>query len=60
MPLSSTKRMVDLQSDELVDLFLTTQRVQRGMELFHGVSSSMIAVQDGPDAGQSIEVNIKC
>lgn len=45
-----------MQSDELADLFLTSQRVQRGMELFHGVSSSMIAVQDGPDAGQSVQV----
>jgi hypothetical protein len=56
MPLKSRKRILDMQSDELADLFLTSQRVQRGMELFHGVSSSMIAVQDGPDAGQSVQV----
>nr|CAH0105218.1 unnamed protein product [Daphnia galeata] len=55
MPLKSRKRILDMQSDELADLFLTSQRVQRGMELFHGVSSSMIAVQDGPDAGQSVQ-----
>lgn len=46
-----------MQREELADLFLTAQQVQHGMELFHGVSSSMIAVQDGPDAGQSIEVS---
>ena len=45
-----------MQSDELADLFLTSQRVQRGMEFFHCVSSSMIAVQDGPDAGQTVQV----
>ncbi|KAI9561364.1 hypothetical protein GHT06_012321 [Daphnia sinensis] len=55
MPLKSTKRILDMQPEELADLFLTAQHVQRGMELFHGVSSSMIAVQDGPDAGQSIQ-----
>jgi bis(5'-adenosyl)-triphosphatase len=47
-----------MQPDELSDLFLTAQQVQRGMELFHGVSSSNVAVQDGPDAGQSIQVRI--
>ena len=47
-----------MQPDELADLFLTAQRVQRGMELFHGVSSSNVAVQDGPGAGQSIQVEI--
>jgi hypothetical protein len=57
MPLKSTKRILDMQREELADLFLTAQQVQRGMELFHVVSSSMIAVQDGPDAGQSVEVS---
>nr|CAH0113267.1 unnamed protein product [Daphnia galeata] len=55
MPLKPTRRIPDMQPDELSDLFLTAQRVQRGMELFHGVSSSNVAVQDGPDAGQSIQ-----
>ena len=47
-----------MQPDELADLFLASQQVQRGMELFHGVSSSNVAVQDGPDAGQSIQVGV--
>ena len=58
MPLKPTRRIPDMQPDELADLFLTAQQVQRGMELFHGVSSSNVAVQDGPDAGQSIQVEI--
>ncbi len=56
MPLKASRRMPDMEPDELSDLFLTSQIVQRGMELFHGVSSSNVAVQDGPDAGQSIQV----
>lgn len=59
MPLKASRRMPDMEPDELSDLFLTSQIVQRGMELFHGVSSSNVAVQDGPDAGQSIQVGVK-
>lgn len=56
IPLKPSKRIPDMKADELADLFLTSQRVQRGMELFHGVSSSNVDIQDGPDAGQSIQV----
>lgn len=56
MPVKPTKRLPDLEADELADLFLTSTRVQRGMEQFHGVTSSTVAVQDGPDAGQTIQV----
>ncbi|KAI9554690.1 hypothetical protein GHT06_019966 [Daphnia sinensis] len=55
IPLKPFRRIPDMQADELADLFLTSQRVQRGMELFHGVSSSNVDIQDGPDAGQSIQ-----
>nr|CAH0099581.1 unnamed protein product [Daphnia galeata] len=34
MLLKPTRRIPDMQPDELADLFLTAQRVQRGMELF--------------------------
>ncbi|XP_055346215.1 bis(5'-adenosyl)-triphosphatase-like [Paramacrobiotus metropolitanus] len=54
MPLNYSKRIVDMPAEELMDMFLTAQHVQRGMERIHGVSSSLIAVQDGPDAGQSV------
>jgi len=55
MPLSASKRLLDMPAEELADMFLTAQHVQRGMERIHGVSSSLIAVQDGPDAGQSVD-----
>ncbi|KAI9563148.1 hypothetical protein GHT06_010606 [Daphnia sinensis] len=55
MPVKTTKRTLDMQPEELADLFLTAQQVQRIMNLFHGISFSMIAVQDGPNAGQSIQ-----
>lgn len=59
MPLKPAKRLPDMQADELADLFLTAQRVERGMEAFCGASSSSVVVQDGPDAGQSIQVSTR-
>ena len=56
IPVRVTKRLLDLSSEEVADLFLTARRVQQGMERFLNVSSSTLNVQDGPDAGQSIEV----
>jgi len=56
IPVRVTKRLLDLSSEEVADLFLTARRVQQGMERFHNVCSTTLNVQDGPDAGQSIEV----
>lgn len=56
IPIRRALRLKDLLPEEISDLFLTAQKVQRGMELFHQVSSSTVTVQDGPDAGQSIKV----
>ena len=49
-------RLPDLLADEVADLFITVQKVQSGMERFHQVTSSTVTVQDGPDAGQTIQV----
>ena len=56
MPTRLALRLMDLSTEEVSDLFLTAQKVQRGMELFHKVTSSTVNLQDGPDAGQSIQV----
>ncbi|KAF4533445.1 hypothetical protein B566_EDAN001171 [Ephemera danica] len=49
------KKMSDLTAQEVADLFQVTQKVQKVMEDIHQVSSSTIAVQDGPDAGQTVQ-----
>jgi diadenosine tetraphosphate (Ap4A) HIT family hydrolase len=54
IPIRLVPRFVDLQSDEVADLFQTARHVQRGMELLHQVTSSTLTIQDGPDAGQTI------
>ena len=37
-----------------MDLFLTVQRVGRMIERVYNASSLNVAIQDGPDAGQSV------
>lgn len=48
------KRMEDLNSSEISDLFTTVQKVQSAVETNYTAKSSTVAIQDGPDAGQSI------
>ncbi|MCJ1284562.1 hypothetical protein MMC26_003895 [Xylographa opegraphella] len=47
-------RLSDLSHDEVVDLFLTVQKVGRMIERVYKASSLNIAMQDGADAGQSV------
>ena len=47
-------RLSDLSQDEVVDLFLTVQRVGRMVERVYDASSLNIAMQDGAEAGQSV------
>lgn len=53
-PLRVVPRLADLSHDEVVDLFLTVQKVGRVVERVFKASSLNIAMQDGADAGQSV------
>ncbi|RWS20304.1 nitrilase and fragile histidine triad fusion protein NitFhit-like protein, partial [Leptotrombidium deliense] len=54
-PLRNTaRRLSDLTTAEITDLFLCVQKVQKAVETEYGANSSTIAIQDGIDAGQSI------
>ena len=53
--LNSVPKFTKLGSDEVADLFQTVQRVQRVIEQTHSSSASTVALQDGIDAGQSVE-----
>ncbi|KAG8230204.1 hypothetical protein J437_LFUL009265 [Ladona fulva] len=53
--LPGPKRLSDLTAEENEDFFDVVRIVQRGMEEVHQASSSTIAIQDGPDAGQTIQ-----
>lgn len=49
------KRLGDLNAHEIFDLFGSVQRIQRVVEEVHGSMSSTIAIQDGPEAGQTVD-----
>ncbi|XP_054866852.1 bis(5'-adenosyl)-triphosphatase isoform X2 [Amphiprion ocellaris] len=55
-PLRPVERFRDLQSDELADLFSTTQRVAKLVEKHFNATSLTIAIQDGPEAGQTVKL----
>ncbi|KAF1895064.1 hypothetical protein Lal_00022561 [Lupinus albus] len=48
------KRFVDLTADETSDLWLTAQKIGRQLESYHKASSLTFAIQDGPQAGQTV------
>lgn len=50
-------KITSLSDEEIADLFQAAVKVQRAMEIIHGVSSSTLVVQDGVDAGQTVPVS---
>lgn len=56
IPQRVVQRLTDLHREEVSDLFLTTQIVGRIVEKVYKGTSLTVAVQDGPDAGQSVPV----
>ncbi|XP_055952126.1 nitrilase and fragile histidine triad fusion protein NitFhit-like isoform X2 [Argiope bruennichi] len=53
-PIRCVKRLADLSPNEVADLFLCVQTVQRKIEEAYNASSSSVAIQDGPEAGQTV------
>lgn len=47
-------RFTQLSQDEVSDLFGAVQCIGRALETHYAANSLTIAIQDGPDAGQSI------
>lgn len=52
---TSAKRLCHLDPQERNDFFMVVQKVQSAIENTFNVTSSTLAIQDGKDAGQSIE-----
>ncbi|XP_060691171.1 bis(5'-adenosyl)-triphosphatase isoform X2 [Hemiscyllium ocellatum] len=55
-PIRLTERFRDLQPDELTDLFQTSQKVAKVVEQHFKATSLTIAIQDGPEAGQTVKL----
>lgn len=53
-PRRDVKRFIDLTADETSDLWLTAQKIGRQLESYHKASSLTFAIQDGPQAGQTV------
>lgn len=53
-PKREVQRFADLTPDETCDLWLAAQRVGRQLESYHEASSLTFAIQDGPQAGQTV------
>lgn len=54
-PLRPVKRFADLSPDEVTDLFLCVHRITPVLQDVHSSSSLTIAIQDGKDAGQTVD-----
>ncbi|NWX10006.1 FHIT triphosphatase, partial [Caloenas nicobarica] len=54
-PLRPVERFRDLNPEEVADLFCTTQRVSNVVEKHFCSTSLTIAIQDGPEAGQTVK-----
>lgn len=57
-PLRTMKKFTEMSNDEVKDLFLAVQKVQKANELVHNTNSSTIVIQDGQEAGQTVKVCI--
>ncbi|XP_049589921.1 bis(5'-adenosyl)-triphosphatase isoform X2 [Syngnathus scovelli] len=55
-PLRQVERFRDLRPDEVTDLFSSTQRVAEVVEKHYNATSLTIAIQDGPEAGQTVKL----
>ncbi|XP_031553245.1 bis(5'-adenosyl)-triphosphatase-like [Actinia tenebrosa] len=54
-PFRVVKRFADLTEEEVSDLFISTQKISSVIQEEFNASSLTISIQDGPDAGQTIE-----
>lgn len=54
-PVRIVKRFADLTSEEVSDLFCTTQKIAAAVQKEFEGTSLTISIQDGPEAGQTIE-----
>ncbi|KAL4558469.1 hypothetical protein LXL04_036669 [Taraxacum kok-saghyz] len=48
------KRFVDLTTEETSDLWISAQKIGKQLENHHKASSLTFAIQDGPQAGQTV------
>ncbi|XP_049852614.1 uncharacterized protein LOC126332781 isoform X2 [Schistocerca gregaria] len=55
IPKRRVRRFYELTKDELFDFSLSCQRVAKALEEYYGVRSMSLVIQDGVDAGQTVD-----
>ncbi|OQV16277.1 Nitrilase and fragile histidine triad fusion protein NitFhit [Hypsibius exemplaris] len=55
IPKRCVQKFVDLTEEEVADLFHVVQKVEAMLEQRYQVNSSMLTIQDGVDAGQTVK-----
>ena len=58
-PLRQVQRLENLTEAETADLFSSVRKISKVIEERYGGTSLTVSVQDGPQAGQTVQVNIK-
>lgn len=53
-PLRVVERFSELTPSETSDLFMAVQRVSKALEKRYGATSLTVSIQDGPEAGQTV------
>nr|XP_043636554.1 bifunctional bis(5'-adenosyl)-triphosphatase/adenylylsulfatase FHIT-like [Erigeron canadensis] len=53
-PRREVKRFTDLTPEETSDLWISAQKIGKQLEIYHKASSLTLAIQDGPQAGQTV------
>ncbi|KAK9053728.1 hypothetical protein SSX86_024802 [Deinandra increscens subsp. villosa] len=53
-PRREVKRFIDLTTEETSDLWISAQKIGKQLENYHKASSLTFAIQDGPQAGQTV------
>lgn len=53
-PQRVASRYKDLQPEEISDLFVMAQKVSKAVESYYSATSVTMAIQDGPEAGQTV------
>ena len=56
-PIRVVKRMADLTFAEMADLFESVSTVSEAVKKEFAAESLTVTIQDGPDAGQTVEVD---
>lgn len=57
IPKQNVEKLGDLSEEQVSDLFMTVQKVEKVLNKVYHTTSSTVSVQNGEDAGQTVKVS---